>query len=119
MRIHELTESVTVLDESWLTELMPNLDATAVLTAAFGAGLVKVLIDKYKLYKVRSRKVHQVLADGKPISDSNLSMPEAIAVILERIHENSVRTRQRTKVTYTIMDTEHNTVVFNRAPLEK
>lgn len=116
MRIHELTESAEI-NESWLSELLPNINATAVLTAAFGAGVVKLLIDKYKLHKFRARKVHQVLADGKPITDSNLSMPEALLVILEAIHENSVRTRKRTTVEYTIMDTEFNNVVFNRKPL--
>jgi len=115
MRIHELTESKQI-NENWLSELMPNIDATAVLTAAFGAGVVKLIIDKYKHYKARSRKVHQVLADGKPISDSNLTGPQAFAVILEAIHTNSVRTRKRTTVEYTIMDTELNKVIFNRKP---
>ena len=116
MRIHELTESKQI-NESWLSTLMPDINATAVLTAAFGAGVVKLIIDKYKLHKVRSRKVHQVLADGKPITDSNLSMMQAVRVIVKAIHENTVRTRRRTTVEYTIMDTELNKVVLNRKPL--
>jgi hypothetical protein len=44
-------------------------------------------------------------------------MMQALTVILEAIHENSVRTRRRTTVEYTIMDTELNKVVLNRKPL--